>query len=57
MASSTRASCELHALALKLGWDAVHPRLRLTKPFYDWFTPAIAASDFALRSAAEARSG
>jgi hypothetical protein len=25
----------------------------LTKPFYDWFTPAIAASDFALRSAAE----
>ena len=44
----------LHALALKLGWDAVHPRLRLTKPFYDRFTPAIAASDFALRSAGEA---
>lgn len=43
-----------HALALKLGWDAVHPRLRLTKPFYNWFTPAIAASDFTLRSAAEA---
>lgn len=43
-----------HALALKLGWDRVHPRLRVTKPFYDWFTPAIAASDFALRSAAEA---
>jgi 2-polyprenyl-3-methyl-5-hydroxy-6-metoxy-1,4-benzoquinol methylase len=43
-----------HALALKLGWDAVHPRLRLTKPFYDWFTPAIAASDFALRAASEA---
>ena len=34
-------------------WNAIHPRLRLTKPFYDWFTPAIAASDFALRSAAE----
>ena len=32
-----------------LGWDAVHPRLRLTKPFYDRFTPAIATSDFALR--------
>jgi 2-polyprenyl-3-methyl-5-hydroxy-6-metoxy-1,4-benzoquinol methylase len=43
-----------HALALKLGWDRVHPRLRLTKPFYNRFTPAIAASDFALRSAAEA---
>lgn len=43
-----------HALALKLGWDSVHPRLRLTKVFYDRFTPAIAASDFALRPAAEA---
>ncbi len=43
-----------HAVALKLGWDAIHPRLRLTKPFYDWFTPAIAASDFALRPAGEA---
>jgi 2-polyprenyl-3-methyl-5-hydroxy-6-metoxy-1,4-benzoquinol methylase len=42
-----------HALALKLGWDRVHPRLRLTKAFYDWFTPAITASDFALRPAAE----
>jgi SAM-dependent methyltransferase len=38
-----------HELALKLGWDAVHKRLGLTKPFYDRFTPAIAASDFALR--------
>jgi 2-polyprenyl-3-methyl-5-hydroxy-6-metoxy-1,4-benzoquinol methylase len=37
----------VHALALKLGWDAVHKRLGLTKPFYDRFTPAIAASDFA----------
>jgi hypothetical protein len=44
----------IHALALKLGWDWVHPRLRLTKPFYNWFTPAIAASDFALRPAADA---
>jgi 2-polyprenyl-3-methyl-5-hydroxy-6-metoxy-1,4-benzoquinol methylase len=43
-----------HTLALKLGWDAIHPRLRLTKPFYDRFTPMIAASDFALRSPAEA---
>ncbi len=38
-----------HALALKLGWDAVHRRLGLTRAFYDRFTPAIAASDFALR--------
>jgi SAM-dependent methyltransferase len=39
----------VHERALDLGWDRVHKRLRLTKPFYDWFTPAIATSDFALR--------
>jgi len=39
----------VHELALAGGWDAVHAHLRLTKPFYDRFTPAIAASDFALR--------
>jgi hypothetical protein len=44
----------LHELALSLGWDAVHSRLRLTKLFYDRFTPAIAASDFVLRAAGEA---
>jgi 2-polyprenyl-3-methyl-5-hydroxy-6-metoxy-1,4-benzoquinol methylase len=38
-----------HALALSLGWDAVHKRLALTRPFYDRFTPAISSSDFALR--------
>lgn len=38
-----------HELALRLGWDAVHGRLGLTKPFYDRFTPAISARDFALR--------
>jgi SAM-dependent methyltransferase len=38
----------VHGWALRLGWDAVHPRLGLTKPFYDRFTPAIAASDFRL---------
>jgi len=38
-----------HELALRLGWDAVHPRLGLTGPFYDRFTPAIAATDFVLR--------
>jgi SAM-dependent methyltransferase len=39
----------LHELALACGWDAVHARLRITKPFYDRFTPSIASSDFALR--------
>jgi SAM-dependent methyltransferase len=43
-----------HELALRLGWDRVHPRLRLTRAFYDRFTPAIATRDFALRSAGEA---
>ena len=38
-----------HALALRLGWDRVHRRLGLTDAFYDRFTPAIAAGDFALR--------
>jgi hypothetical protein len=39
----------VHELAIKLGWDTVHKRLHLTKPFYDRFTPAIGASDFSLR--------
>ncbi len=43
-----------HELALQLGWDRVHARLGLTARFYDRFTPAIAASDFALRAAGEA---
>jgi 2-polyprenyl-3-methyl-5-hydroxy-6-metoxy-1,4-benzoquinol methylase len=38
-----------HEVAIKLGWDHVHKALRLTKPFYDRFTPAIAASDFRLK--------
>jgi 2-polyprenyl-3-methyl-5-hydroxy-6-metoxy-1,4-benzoquinol methylase len=38
----------VHEVAIKLGWDAVHKRLGLTKRFYDRFTPAIAASDFRL---------
>ncbi len=37
-----------HELALRLGWDHVHKRLGVTQPFYDRFTPAIAASDFRL---------
>jgi len=39
----------LHAAALRLGWDAVHARLGLTKRFYDRFVPAIDARDFVLR--------
>jgi 2-polyprenyl-3-methyl-5-hydroxy-6-metoxy-1,4-benzoquinol methylase len=38
-----------HALALKAGWDRVHPALGITQPFYDRFTPAISAADFTLR--------
>jgi SAM-dependent methyltransferase len=41
----------VHEIALALGWDAVHARLGITGRFYDWFTPAIATSDFALRPA------
>ena len=39
----------VHELALRAGWDRVHAALRITKPFYDRFTPAISARDFALR--------
>jgi SAM-dependent methyltransferase len=38
-----------HEVAIKLGWDQVHRRLKITKPFYDRFVPAISSSDFALR--------
>lgn len=37
-----------HELALSLGWDRVHRSLRLTKPFYDRFVPAISSADFRL---------
>jgi SAM-dependent methyltransferase len=39
----------VHERALALGWDRVHAALRITKPFYDRFTPAINSRDFALR--------
>ncbi len=44
----------LHELALRLGWDRAHSALRLTRPFYDRFVPAISAADFSLRHEAEA---
>jgi SAM-dependent methyltransferase len=40
-----------HEIAIRLGWDAVHKRLGITRPFYDRFTPAISTADFRLRSA------
>lgn len=43
----------VHERAIRLGWDSVHPRLRLTKRFYDYFVPAISVADFALRPADE----
>lgn len=39
----------VHELAIKGGWDDLHKRLGVTKRFYDWFVPAISASDFALK--------
>ena len=44
----------VHELALRAGWDRLHPALGITRPFYDRFVPAIAASDFVLRPEAEA---
>jgi 2-polyprenyl-3-methyl-5-hydroxy-6-metoxy-1,4-benzoquinol methylase len=43
-----------HELALRMGWDAVHTRLGITRAFYDRFTPAISTSDFRLRRQWEA---
>jgi SAM-dependent methyltransferase len=40
----------VHDLALRAGWDRVHRALRVTRPFYGRFVPAISASDFELRS-------
>ena len=38
-----------HELALRLGWDRAHAGLRITKPFYSRFVPAISERDFELR--------
>jgi SAM-dependent methyltransferase len=43
----------VHELAIGAGWDRVHAALRITKPFYDRFVPAISAADFAVRPGAE----
>ena len=39
-----------HELALRLGWDRLHGRLRITDRFYGRFTPTISTTDFALRT-------
>jgi SAM-dependent methyltransferase len=36
----------IHELALRAGWDRVHPALGITKPFYERFVPGITSSDF-----------
>jgi len=40
----------VHEIAIRAGWDRVHRALRISKPFYDRFTPAISERDFRLRS-------
>jgi SAM-dependent methyltransferase len=39
----------LHATAIRLGWDRVHPALGLTQRFYGWFVSAVSEGDFAIR--------
>ena len=43
-----------HERALALGWDRLHPRLGLTRAFYDRFVPALSVRDFRLRAAGDA---
>jgi len=41
----------VHQVAIeRLGWDAIHRRLGVTRRFYDRFVPAIAARDFTVRA-------
>ena len=42
-----------HELALRIGWDRVHRALRITKPLYSRFVPAISSSDFKIRGSAD----
>jgi SAM-dependent methyltransferase len=46
-----------HQVAIeRLGWDRIHKALHITRPFYERFTPAISARDFALTRGALERS-
>jgi SAM-dependent methyltransferase len=38
-----------HELAIARGWDELHPRLGVTRRFYEWFTPAISERDFKIQ--------
>jgi 2-polyprenyl-3-methyl-5-hydroxy-6-metoxy-1,4-benzoquinol methylase len=40
----------LHELAIRAGWDSLHPKLGVTGAFYDRFVPAISERDFRLRA-------
>jgi SAM-dependent methyltransferase len=39
----------VHEVAIRLGWDRLHPTLHLTGPFYRRFVPAIDERDFVIR--------
>ncbi len=40
----------IHQIALeRFGWERLHQRLKITKPFYGAFNPAISERDFAVR--------
>ena len=43
----------IHEQAVRLGLDRVHRALRVTKPFYDRFVPAISSADFKVTGAGE----
>lgn len=43
----------VHEQAIRVGWDWLHPKLKITKPFYAWFIPAMNVRDFVLRPADE----
>jgi SAM-dependent methyltransferase len=38
----------VHELAIRVGWDRLHRALRVTRPFYHRFIPAISSRDFRL---------
>ncbi len=44
----------VHERAIGLGWDRFHKAMRITKPFYDRFIPAIGQNDFKLKNENEA---
>ena len=45
----------VHELAIRAGWDRLHPLLGLTAPFYERFIASIGGRDFRLRGGQPAR--